>query len=284
LGINTAIFAETEAPYYYKNAAPIRLELEECIHFHSDNFRFIWTVEEFKKIFPLFLESYNKLKEQGFPNKSEYMQLLSGLKLDTSSLQHNRWAVELTEGGLIHIHIGNLRIHLPQIDFEALANFFKEALVEFYTFVSKEIDLRKDNIVFPAHVQNEYLPLLEKYNQGLFCKINAVDVGRLKSNIKWYIRNATPESYTTAGIQRDMSKPFLFTHGIVPKNVDREYLFAIYESIKEWGYADGPFYGEYIHCIQLENKIQVMSAHRVAALLSLGCEKIPVFLTLPRNK
>lgn len=285
MGINEAMLAESEGPYYY-DSAPVRLELEECIHFHSDNLRLIWTVEDFEQIYPLFEKAFNKLKEQGFPKQSECMQLLSGDNLEDISLQHNRWAIELTKGGLIHIHIGNLRIHLPQIDFEALANFFKEALVEFYSESHSIVDITDNNIILPAHVQNEYLPLLKEYNQGLYPKIKAADIGRLKAKVKWYIRYATPESYSFDGIQRSMDKPFSFIYGTVPKDLDIEYLFAIYESIKEWGYANGPFYGEYISGLLFEdsNLIQIMSAHRVAALLALEYKEIPIFLTAPRNK
>jgi hypothetical protein len=279
MGLNEAMLAEAEGPYYYKNAAPVRLELEECIHFHSDNLRLIWTVEDFKKIYPLFKVAFEKLEKQGFPKQSEFMQLLSGQKLPNSSLQYNRWAIELTKGGLIHIHIGNLRIHLPQIDFEALANFFKESLVEFYSECCSTIDITDSNIILPAHVNTEYLPFLDDYKKGLFPKIKATDVGRLKASVKWFIRLNDFEN-----IQREMDKSFVFKFGEVPEDLDKQYLFAIYESIKEWGYADGPFYREYIHCIQLEDKIQVMSAHRVAALLALGYKKIPVFLTLPRKQ
>ena len=279
MGFNEAILAETEGPYYYKNAAPVRLELEECIHFHSDNLRLIWTIEDFQKIYPLFKAAFKKLEEQEFPKQSEFMQLLSGGKLSNSSLQHNRWAIEITKGGLIHIHIGNLRIHLPQIDFEALANFFKEALVEFYSECRSFVDITGDNIILPAHVETEYLPFLRDYEKGTFPKVKATDIGRLKASVKWFIRFSDFEN-----IQREMDKAFVFKFGEVPKDLDKQYLFAVYESIKEWGYADGPFYREYISALKLRDNIQIMSAHRVAALLALGYEKIPVFLTSPRNK
>jgi hypothetical protein len=281
MGFNVEMLSEAQGPYYYSKA-PTRLELEECIHFHFDNFRFLWTTSEFKKVFSLFNEAKDKLEETGWLEKSYPMKFLSGDLLENKSLQYNRWAIELTQGDWIHIHLGGLRILLTPLDFEHLFSMFREASIEFYNKIKTNIDITTSDIGLPSHVKTTYLPLLKKYEEGQFTKVKATDVGRLRAKVKWFICHAEGNR-SSDEIQRKMDEPFNFTYGTVSEDLDTEYLFAIYESIKEWGYADGPFYGELINAYQLEDRIQIGSAHRIAVLLALGYKKTDIFLTKLRE-
>jgi hypothetical protein len=273
MGVNKAILSEGLAPLIYEKS-PVRLELEECIHFHQDNLRLIWTAEEFEKVFDLFCRAQQKISKLGNLTKSEIMHLLAGEYLPSPSLQSNRWAIELTEGGWIHIHLGNLRVLLSLKDFEILLDMFRQASVSFYQQVKTSIKL--SDVAYPAHVGISYLPLLKKYiASGQY--INPTEVGRLKYQIKEIIHGQPT-------LQREMDKPFTFLYNPVPEDLDRRYLFAIYESIKEWGYANGPYYMELINALKLpDGSIRIGSAHRAAALLTLGYDVVDVFLSMAQE-
>lgn len=276
--------SEKEGPYYYNKTSPTRLELEECIHFHHGAFRFVWSTEEFKKIASIFSEAFIKISEMGWPEYSEEMRLLCGENIEVLPLQYNRWAIEITSSNLVHIHIGNLRLRLTPLDFEWLANMFKEALVEFYQYEKQKINLLDDNIIFPTHVRTKYLRLLDEYKSGKHNPVKPTEVGKLRAEVKWHIRYPKHKQTSEEDLVRSMEKPFTFVAGTVPKKLDTKYLFAIYESIREWGYADGPFYGELLSVLSLpDGRLQVTDAHRVAALLSLGYNEIDVFVSKPRD-
>jgi len=276
MGTNIRMLSECvwDSPY---EVTPVRLELEECVHFHTDNMRLVWTTDEFAEFARIFEQAKERMDELGWPEKSGHMQRLAGELLQTRSMQHNRWAIEFTRGNWIHIHLGNNRILLSLSDFISLSNMFREASVEFYKEVKTTINLNSDNIIYPDYVVNTYLPMIQEYEE-LGEKINPAEIGRLKYEVDQCIRHRKDISFEN--IQRKMDEPFEFKYGRIPDGLDREYLCAIYESIKEWGYADGPFYGELIHAIQRnDGKISIRNAHRVAALLALGYSEVDVFLT-----
>jgi hypothetical protein len=173
-----------------------------------------------------------------------------------------------------------MRLRLFPTDFEFLFNMFKESSVGFHQHVKETIDLQAENVRHPSHVSIKYLPALEEYSQSDSLKVEPTEVGRLRSRVKWFISHPKGEETTLADLVRPMEKPFIFRDGTVPDELDTDYLFAIYESIKEWGYADGPFYGEIISAFRLpDGQIQTRSAHRVAALLHLGYTKVDAFVT-----
>lgn len=284
MGKNMTFLSEKEGPYYYGDTSPTRLELEECIHFHHGAFRNVWTIEEFAEIALLFNEAYSKMRELGWPKQSEHMTLLSGKNIEESPLQKNRWAIEITSSNLIHLHIGNLRLRLKPLDFEWLANMFKEAIVEFYQYEKQTIDITGENIVLPTHIEKIYIPLLKEYIQGKYTKVNPTEIGKLRQEVKWHIRYPKHKDTVLEDLVRPMDKDFCFQTGSVPRDLDTKYLFAIYESIKEWGYADGPFYGELISVLDIGNeKLQITDAHRIAALLILGYKEIDAFVSKPRK-
>jgi hypothetical protein len=283
MGTNLKMLSEGECNYYY-DVTPVRMELEECIHFHTDNIRLIWTVKEFAQLFPFFQQAKDKLDELGWPNQSTGMQRLAGGDLKQKSMQHNRWAIEFTKSrdGWIHIHLGNLRVLLPLKDFEILFSMFREASIEFYEKVKTTINLNDENVGYPPHVITQYLPWLMKYKECWMDREDAdpTSVGRLRAEVKKYTRHPKGKNVTFEDIQRKMDEPYIPVSGKIPEELDKEYLFAVYESIREWGYADGPFYGELVPAVRFKNgQIRIRAAHRAAALVALGYGEIDVFLT-----
>jgi hypothetical protein len=276
MGTNLKMLSEGQGPYPY-NITSMRLELEECIHFHIDNYRLIWTPSEFKKVAEFFGQAKDELDKIGWPEKLERMHRLAGGNLDTKGMQHNRWAIEYIRGNWVHIHLGCMRILLSPYNFRVLLGMFSEASVEFYNHTKTSIDLKSDNIKYPGHVDISYVPWLKEYIKSDDF-IPPTDVKRLKAEKDWHLRHRYGETFES--IQRKMDEPFSFRYGRIPEELDKKYLCAVYESIKEWGYADGPFYGELMQAICLKDGTTcIHSAHRMAALLILEYDKADVFLT-----
>src|SRR3990167_1249862 len=204
MGYNLRLFAETCSPYYYGDTKPIRLELEECIHFHVGQHRFMWTTDEFQRICTLFSTALSRLKDIGLPNQSDKMCLLAGQYLPSHGLQSNRWALELTKGdqSQVHIHLGEYRFHMPLIDFGYLCGMFKEAQQDMCLTMPTIVDLKSNNIILPAHVKIQYLPLLEGYygkyhlGQDIRCSLRRVlpeEIGKLQYLVKRSIAHSAGE-------------------------------------------------------------------------------------------
>jgi hypothetical protein len=60
-------------------------------------------------------------------------------------------------------------------------------------------------------------------------------------------------------------------------DIDKTHLFTIFESIKKYRYGEGPYKYDYIRAERKDNgKIYLTGAHRVACLLKLGYDEVPV--------
>jgi hypothetical protein len=75
MGYNINILAEKNALSKRDVNHSARLELEECIHFHVDDFRFMWTTKEFLHLADIFAQAKEKVTEMGCPDQSDRMNV-----------------------------------------------------------------------------------------------------------------------------------------------------------------------------------------------------------------
>ncbi len=279
MGYNIKMLEERNAEKGMDENHTARLEIEECIHFHTDDFRFVFTTQEIIKIAQMFRDGRKILEGMGCPESSEHMVQLGGVFLDNKCMHNDRLAAEVTKDGSIHVHLKNLRIHMTPMDFYEFADGMRNALMSLGQHLETEIDITADNIIIPSIVNN-YLSMLKGYDAAVpVVEVPAEKVSELRYKMKWFKRH--PQGNAVEGnLQRpsgNLPKPF---PGVIPEELNTEYLYSMYESIKKWGYASGPFYGDYMPAYKYPNgKIYLKGAHRTAALLHLGITNIKVLMT-----
>lgn len=282
MGHNICMLAEREFVSKHDVNHTARIELQECIHFHIDLFRFVWASKEFVEIAKMFNEARVKLEAMGTPEATESMNLLGGVVLEGKCLHHNRAAAEITKDGTLHTHVKNLRLHTNAMDFYEFADCIGVAKNTLCHELKRSIDITVSNMIVPSVATVEYLPLLSRYDAGEFPIEAAEDVVMLRKKIKWYLRHPMGDETTEADIQRPsgyLPSPF---PGTPPVELNNRYLFSLYESIKKWGYASGPFFEDFMPAFQYpDGRVYLKGAHRTACLLHLGFKEIDVILSEP---
>lgn len=278
MGYNISILSEGCGLPGLDHGHAFNLELEECIHFHLEDLRIVLTKQEFLAIADAFSKGEKFFRELGSPEISEKHYTLAGCRLEGKRLQSDRLAVELTRDGTVHVHNKCLRIHMTQADFWIFADVLEESK---YTLMRENITRIKiddPKITIPSPVK-EYLVMLENYTGGA----SPLDVKELSMQIRWYLSHPKGDKTTEADLQRPLgSLPPDWRYGSIPEELNRKYLYSLYESIKTWGYAKGPFFGEYMQAYRnSDNTIYLKGSHRVACLKKLNINEIDVFLTEP---
>ncbi len=252
-----------------------RLEIEENIHLHYRDGRYIFKKEDFLNLVRLFNEAYQRYKAIGTPECMDKMVQLAGGPLG-DSLHSNRLGCELGHDETIHIHYRDLRLHLNRPDFHIMAENLHIGNLMLNLIDSKNIDLTSKNIrihpVVHQHIEN-----LKKYDNGEYPKENPDDIIRYVLDIKKI------ESHPNNDIKRPNGLPENYP-GKIPPELDRKYLFCMYESIKKYGYAEAPFYGQYIIAYrENENTLYMKDSHRVSCLLHLKMTNIKALITEPES-
>lgn len=252
-----------------------RLEIEENIHLHYRDGRYILKKEDFLNLVKLFNDAYLKYKEIGMPEFTKEMVQLSGGPLD-NSIHGDRFGCELGYDDTIHIHYRDLRLHLNRPDFRIISESLHIGNMMLNIVEGKLIDLKDKNIrlhpVVYQHIEN-----LKKYDNNEYPKENPDDI------IKYLLDIKKRESHHDNDIKRPNGLPTNYP-GKVPPELDKKYLFCMYESIKKYGYADAPFYGQYIIVYkENESTLYVKDSHRVSCLLHLGMTKVKALVTEPES-
>lgn len=252
-----------------------RLEIEENIHLHYRDCRYVLKKEDFLNLVKLFNDAYQKYKEIGAPENTKEMVQLSGEPLDYS-IHGNRLGCELGYDETVHIHYRDLRLHLNRPDFRIMSENLHIGNLMLNVLDSKIVDLKDKNIrlhpVVYQHIEN-----LKKYDNGEYPKENPEDIIKYLLDIKRY------ESHPDNDIKRPKGFPINYP-GKISSDLDKKYLFCMYESMKKYGYAEAPFYGQYI-IIYKENEstLYVKDSHRVSCLLHLGMTNVRALITEPES-
>lgn len=252
-----------------------RLEIQEAIHFHFRDGRYILKKDNFLSLVKLFEEAYKKYKKLGMPEHTKDMVTLSNSPL-TIPLHSNRIGSELDHTNTIHIHYRDLRLHLTLPDYRLFAENLHLGNIMLNLTKCEYIDMTDKKIRLHP-VVNEHIKKLEKYDNNEYKKEQAESVVYYSMLIKEYVLYSDPSKKIERGSGLPTSYP-----GKTPTELDTKYLFSLYESIKKYGYAEGPFFGEYV-IIYKENPstFYVKDSHRIACLLHLGFTNIRALITEP---
>jgi len=255
MGDIKSIYCEREiGKGFYSSTA--RLEINESVHLHLHDMRFVWNKETFLKMIELFKEAEVKFYELGCPNTTEKMHLLSGVDLP-KQLSHNRIAIEEQKDGRVHIHFKDLRIHLGMGDLYVFCETFENAWLSMCMDHSKTVDI-KDLKYHP--VVDEYIDWLKEYKDT-------------SENWRWLKRTiAVFKSAVGDYSKRNLGFPEGFPVPIDPK-VQRRYLYALYKDIIEKD-IQSP-----IVCYRLkDDSLQVINSHRFAIEKFSGMSSIKVVI------
>lgn len=271
------MLAEREANPGLDHGHAINIELEECVHFHLEDWRFVWTMDEFRKIASAFRQAEEKAHQLGFPNCTVEHHNLGHAILD-EPMHSDRLAVEITSNGTLHLHNKSMRLHMYPQDFYDYAEAMREAQLALNQHHAQEVNITDENIAYHS-VTHLYLKWLDEYLETVD-QVNPTEIGKLADQVRWHIRH--PNGASEDKLQRPDGHLPKYPYGQIPEDLNRRYLACIYESIKEWGYASGPFEYDYMPAYKLDTgKIYLKGAHRTAALVKLGYTNIKVVLTDP---
>jgi len=281
MGHNIEMLNESAAQKGDDDVHSARLELEECIHFHTDAVRLVFTTEELLKMVDIFDNAKKEILGMGSPSFLKHMVSFGNVVFGKPCLHNDRVAVEVTLDGTIHIHHKNLRLHFSQMDFYDFADSVMDAGKALCQHLKTEIDINGAGVVYHPVTEN-HIKLLHEYVDGKYPKANAEDVTELKYKMRRYEVLPKGDSTVEADLQRPTGRlPDKFP-GDIPVELDRNYLFSLYESIVKWGYASGPFYGDFIPAYKYsDGRVYLKGAHRAAVLKVSGYTKINVMMSTP---
>ncbi len=252
-----------------------RLEIEENIHLHYRDGRYIFKKEDFLILSKLFSDAYQKYQEIGLPETTKENVQLANYGIG-QSIHNNRFGCELNHDNTVHTHYRDLRLHLNRPDFHILSDYFHIANLMLNVCQGELVNLTDQKIRLHPVV---YLHIgrLKEYNNNKYAKENPDDI------IKYMLSIKRCESHPDSTIKRDNGLPENYP-GKVPEELDKKYLFCIYECIKKYGYAEGPFYGQYINIYkESEYTWYIKDSHRVACLLYLNIINVKALITEPES-
>ena len=257
-----------------------RLEINENIHFHYRDGRYVFTKDDFITLHDIFNEAYKKYESIEMPESTKNMIGLSEKPLKDNGFHSNRLGCELNEDNTIHLHYRDLRLHFTIPDFRNFVETLFNAYLTLNVITSNNINLKDKNIRFHPVVY-EHIKELKKYDNNEYPKEDADDVIKYMITIKMI--ESHPINSKNNTIERKNGFPDKYPQQI-PKTLDRKYLFSLYESIKKYGYASGLFNGQYITVYkEKDNHLYVKDSHRAACLLHLGYTNIKAVITEPQS-
>ncbi len=250
------IYSEKEiGPGFYDRSS--RLEIHEKIHFHLNEFRFIWDKETFLKMIELFKEAEMQYYALACPEETSDMHLLAREDNFPKQLSHNRIAVEEQKDGKIHLHIKDLRIHLGIGDLYVFCETFDNAFLALSEDNKKIVEVSS----LKYHpVVNEYIGCLLGYKEPISnWKQLKRTILRFRSLVgDWSKRNlGFPEGYP----------------GKIDREVQKEYLYTLYKDVLKKG-IQSP-----IVCYKLDDGLlQVINSHRFAIVKFMELKLVDVIV------
>lgn len=285
MGYNLKILSEraVDQTLYFEHGC--NLELRECIHDHVEDFRMIYTEEEFLKMADHWARAKKKYDEMGRPScHPDRGDGLATTILDGDRLHHDRLGIEFVRGGAekdgggdtLHIHYRNNRIHLTKRDFYRMALAFEEARRSYNVDYSSEVSLDAPFVALRQVALEVYVPWLEEYiSDESILRANADDFWDMFLESKELIRPEEVQRPDGGWLQ---DQPRTRT---LPEDFNKRYTYTVYECIKKYGYGEGPFKYDYIraHVNPDIGKLELTGSHRIAALKVLGYDTIKVAIT-----
>jgi hypothetical protein len=262
------------------------LELRECIHDHFEDMRPVYTKEEFLAMSDHWIAARKKYDELGQPEPNEQNATLHGFQLPGVRLHHERAAVEFVRGGAdkdgggdtVHFHYRHVRTHLSKRDFNVLCDLWKQSERCYARFVNERINLTGPEVQLGQVARDQYVPYLQEY-------ISNQDIPRGDPDDFWDMYLDSKQLIRPEEEQRPDGGWLLDENGnevrsrVLPENFNKRYLYTVYESIRKYGYGEGPFKYDYVHVQRLpDDTYLVRGSHRAASLVVLGYTDIPVVI------
>ncbi len=248
----------------YNNEA--HLEIQEMIHFHYKDLRLFFNKDNFLKVCDLFEQAKKKYLEIGTPEFTEDMISLSNIEFSSKNVG-NRLGIEVQKDGTVHIHYNDLRLHLNMGDLLVWFNVFENAANNLPQSLVQEVTINK---CWCHEVVDDYVKYLkESCSDNDEESVNSIKIKKIKleTKVQW-------GDYFKRNLGFIEPKKEL-----IPKDLDLLYLTSVFQSIKKYGYAQGPYLNKYLVVYKNVNgRPYILNAHRLAALITLGYEKIKVYM------
>ena len=231
------------------------MEAAENIHVHWRDTRIQLFPEDFDNFSKYVANAHSKWTEMGKPVQDDRnINLGDPFKCKAPGFFCDRMTVEEQEAGGIHIHWRDTRIHADHGHFIEFATMVQEAHLAFKN-IHKEV-IKLSEIEHPA-VADTYVEWLQDYIISAPGTIDGDSCAEFCREKNLCLASDSP----------------------ISEDLDRKVLFSIYESIKKYGYARGPFFGDYVVCwLKDDGKVYMAAAHRWAALKMLEYDEVTVCL------
>lgn len=242
---------------YYPDHA--RLELAENVHLHWRDLRLVMSITDMLILRGILSDGVSAWETMGRPESLPEFKVLDENRLRDEGYHADRLAVEEQDDGSVHIHYRDLRIHLMPADMLLLARQLRWAMLEYIRSHVETVDITTLN---RHSIVETYLRWL-KERELISPTIDVEELGLLIRQRQYLSR--------LYGLARPNGLPD-DTGFKDSRELDRRYLFAIADSIKEFGYGgDSPYGYDYLVVYRLpDGSLYCKDSHRLACLLHLG--------------
>lgn len=250
------------------------LELRENFHDHVGDQRAVWSKEEFLAMSDHWAAARKRYDEMGQPEPAEQNLGIAQRFLPPKGFHDERIALEMS-GKVntdiresVHFHYNNLRIHMAEPDFYAAAAVWEEAKMSYGRHYAETVKLSDPKVSLGQLAQDLYIPWLKEYEGG--ADPDAFWDMFLQS--KRELRPEDEQRYSRGWAAEGRTRR-------PPDDFNRRYLYTMYECMRKYGYAKGPFLHQYVHGRRLpDDYIALDGRHRTACLSALGYDEIKVIL------
>jgi hypothetical protein len=276
VGDNARILSERAVEPVLYSDWPLTVELRENIHLHCRNWRPVVDKQQFIQITDAFARARARYDELGQPEEDLSGPTLGETKL-TSPLHKDRTALELCTDGTVHFHFDDMRLHIDKRTFVRLGLLFREALQEYSKHESVLVKISEVDVGDIVH--KVYLPWLQSYDLSSTPPLNPEDFPDVLLESKRLLRPEDEQRYSDGWLKNPLDGTEIRTRSL-PEDFDKRYLCTMLESIKKYGYGEGPYKYDYIRAhLNEKDHIYLTGSHRVACLIHLGYNEIPVLVT-----
>ena len=197
---------------------------------------------------------------------------MAALPLPNEGQHANRLAIEEQSDGSVHIHYRDLRIHQKPADFLNFARQMWAAYLAYSRHHVRDVslaDLKTHDVV------RTYLRWLDEYeDKGALAWADPLRSASSVADL-YLISRYQMSMSPSLGLRRPEGLP-QYVPQIVSNDFDRSYLIALYESILEYGFGEGPYAHQYMLVYRLKDgSLYAKDSHRYACLKFLGREIVP---------
>jgi hypothetical protein len=258
-------------------APEARIEIEEAIHVHYRDFRFLLNGKDFNDLYQAMTDAYEKWVAMGMPETVPSLVPL-GKRVLSGGIANDRFGIEKQRDGTIHVHYHDLRIHLSPADFYWMAISFGKAKEKHAAEGKKVmISIAADGkLSADGYTRVTYHDVVHDHVRTIkHCPLGLI-------NHEVTFRNKIVDTWSDVGDRktRCLGLPPNFPKS-PPTHLDAGYLMALYQSMKQRGYDHTHFP---IVTYDLGNGgLYVKDSHRIACLIALGTPEFMAVVLSPET-